>query len=111
VCPCSCEVCVKSFCKRSHLKEHLCLNCGEHPHACEVCNKSLCMVSRNECQSTHTGVCLYSCEACGKSFHQENHLKEPLYLNSSSEHPHSSIVCNKSFRMDLSECKNECSAV
>ncbi|XP_029974374.1 zinc finger and SCAN domain-containing protein 2-like [Salarias fasciatus] len=92
-----CEICGKSYIRRSELMRHMRSHTGEKPYSCETCGKSFSLQGNLLVhRRTHTGEKPYSCTICGKSFSQQSHLLGHIRTHT-GEKPYSCTICGKSF--------------
>lgn len=70
-----CEICGKSFFRKTDLRTHLNVHLGTNICICEVCGKKFNHISNliRHCRM-HSGVKLYPCSICGKRFTQISSL-------------------------------------
>ena len=95
--PFNCNLCSKSFSKKSLLSRHVFIHTGEKPFKCNVCSKSF---SRKGCLGdhsyTHRDDKPFKCNICSKSFSQRTNLIRHSY-NHKAEKPFKCNICFKSF--------------
>ncbi|KAG8186909.1 hypothetical protein JTE90_022877 [Oedothorax gibbosus] len=93
----TCDVCHKSFRKKSNLKRHYRSHTGDNPHICGECGSGFATRSRlKEHELTHTGLRPHKCDTCGKSFSRVSNLTRHLRTHS-EEKPYQCDRCDGRF--------------
>lgn len=96
--PYSCNICEKTFKRRTHLNIHLFTHNDHRPHVCKTCNKSFThSYFLKQHEYIHSTQKDYSCPICQKEFtvrryfrlHVRNHNKNPYKCDACS------FACNK----------------
>ncbi|XP_026482559.1 zinc finger and SCAN domain-containing protein 31-like [Ctenocephalides felis] len=73
-----CEICNKTFTRKTNLKQHKMIHTGERPFSCEICNKTFTTKRPlKEHRMLHTGDRPYECKICHKTFVAKKILKQP----------------------------------
>ena len=97
--PSLCSVCGKTFSRRLHLVKHTRGHIGEKPHQCSVCGKTFSQRSTLMTHTrTHAGEKPHRCSVCGKTFIKRSHLVIHTRTHT-GEKPHQCSVCGKTFRL------------
>ncbi|XP_053667674.1 zinc finger protein with KRAB and SCAN domains 3-like [Anopheles marshallii] len=92
-----CNVCDKSFLRRSNLVDHLRLHAQVKMYECDYCDKSF--VQSGNLKShlrTHTAEKPFECNICGKAFTQSSSMKTHM-LTHTNVKPFACDVCEKGF--------------
>ncbi|XP_077287209.1 uncharacterized protein LOC143911979 [Arctopsyche grandis] len=95
--PYKCNICLKPFAEKSNLAAHLKYHSGEKPYRCDVCLKSF----TQKCflvvhETSHTGEKPYKCSICLKSFTQKSSLGRHEKSHAGVK-PYKCDICLKSF--------------
>uniref|UniRef100_A0A3B5LS68 C2H2-type domain-containing protein n=1 Tax=Xiphophorus couchianus TaxID=32473 RepID=A0A3B5LS68_9TELE len=111
--PYPCELCDKSFSKKSYLARHIRVHGDERPFPCDLCGRTFRHSSNlahhrkahtfSEHSSlanhltTHTDEKPYPCELCHKSFNKRSYLARHIRVHG-DERPFPCDFCGKTFR-------------
>ncbi len=80
--PATCDLCQKSFSKRSHLNRHMQVHTGNFSHFCQYCGRGF--YDRTHYQyhvySQHEGV-KFPCDFCGKNYYSEKAANDHMTLH------------------------------
>jgi KRAB domain-containing zinc finger protein len=100
--PHKCDICEKSFSRKSYLVRHIRVHSGDKPFTCDQCNKSFSQSSSLQCHiRLHTGDKPYQCEHCMKSFTKKCNLMDHIRVHTGDK-PYKCDQCNKSFSQSSS---------
>ncbi|XP_065578370.1 gastrula zinc finger protein XlCGF49.1-like isoform X3 [Artemia franciscana] len=70
-----CDVCDRTYSRKSTLSDHRKTHAGKNPFECDVCKKHLTSNSNlNKHKKTHSGEKPFKCETCGKTFRVNSNL-------------------------------------
>ncbi|XP_046979398.1 zinc finger protein Xfin-like isoform X1 [Schistocerca americana] len=96
--PHKCQICKKSFYKRSDLRSHLNIHLGISKSICEICGRKFNHVSNLIRHSRiHTGIKPYPCSICGRRFSQLNGMHQHKTIHQESRDISCSL-CPKTFK-------------
>ncbi|XP_053671589.1 zinc finger protein 75A-like [Anopheles nili] len=103
----SCEMCDKTFRRKSNLIDHLRLHAQLKMYACDYCNKRFVQSGNLKAHlRTHTAEKPFQCNMCDKAYSQSSALKTHMLMHSNLR-PFACDICDKSFTTssDLSKHK------
>ncbi|XP_053408722.1 zinc finger protein 32-like isoform X2 [Mercenaria mercenaria] len=93
-----CEICKKTFTKKSSLSSHEITHTEEKPFKCQFCDKGFNVRSNlNVHLRIHTGQRPHTCEICQKTFRQSGSLRTHERIHK-GEKPYTCNLCTRSFR-------------
>ncbi|KAJ0170630.1 hypothetical protein K1T71_014001 [Dendrolimus kikuchii] len=77
--PYACEICLKSFYRKSNLREHVITHNKTKNITCEVCGSNFASKKTLETHlKIHTGIKKFHCDICNIYFCHKNHLNEHI---------------------------------
>ena len=67
---CACEVCGKTFSRKSYMTTHMQMHSGENNYSCDICSKSFFTKQYLDvhCNAVHAGLKPFKCNLCDVSF-------------------------------------------
>nr|CAD7198490.1 unnamed protein product [Timema douglasi] len=94
-----CDVCDKSFKRKSHLNKHLLSHSEQRKYKCDVCEKSFKVKGElNRHLLVHSEQRKYKCDVCEKRFKVKGDLNKHLLIHS-EQTKYNCEVCDKSFKV------------
>ncbi|PSN40462.1 hypothetical protein C0J52_11614 [Blattella germanica] len=91
-----CELCKKSYKKKSHLERHIRIHTGKRPFQCPHCKKTFTVGSiLKQHIRTHTGEKPFTCNICERKFPQKSGLMHHMWRH--KRLPFKCIACNMTF--------------
>ncbi|GBM01868.1 Zinc finger protein 112 [Araneus ventricosus] len=95
--PFVCEVCSRTFSQKSHLNVHYRVHTKEKPYGCKLCSQAFSEKSAlNVHYHIHTKETPFVCEVCSRTFSQKSHLNA-RYRVHPKEKPYGCELCSQAF--------------